>query len=99
MYEKMKARVNWPVTILLFIGLITDHCNRVQTAYRDDKQHLRNPVSACTLELKQLCTGYGADRFLALPWEQPSCNDQYCSALPAPSFSYGICSGKKQSAQ
>ncbi len=23
MYEKMKARVNWPVTILLFIGLIT----------------------------------------------------------------------------
>lgn len=23
MYEKMKARVNWPITILLFIGLIT----------------------------------------------------------------------------
>ena len=23
MYEKMKAKVNWPVTILLFIGLIT----------------------------------------------------------------------------
>ena len=23
MYEKMKARVNWPVTILLFIGLLT----------------------------------------------------------------------------
>ena len=23
MYEKMKARVNWPVTILLCIGLIT----------------------------------------------------------------------------
>ena len=23
MYEKMKARINWPVTILLFIGLLT----------------------------------------------------------------------------
>ena len=23
MYEKMKARVNWPITILLIIGLIT----------------------------------------------------------------------------
>ena len=23
MYEKMKARVNWPITILLFVGLIT----------------------------------------------------------------------------
>ena len=23
MYEKMKARVNWPITILLFVGLLT----------------------------------------------------------------------------
>ena len=23
MYEKMKARINWPITILLFIGLLT----------------------------------------------------------------------------
>ena len=23
MYEKMKARINWPITILLFVGLIT----------------------------------------------------------------------------
>ena len=23
MYEKMKAKVNWPVTILLFAGLLT----------------------------------------------------------------------------
>ena len=23
MYEKMKAKVNWPITILLFIGLLT----------------------------------------------------------------------------
>ena len=52
MYEKMKARVNWPITILLFVGLLTVAFPLYMTIViafkqpsRDDQQHLSGILS------------------------------------------------------
>ena len=61
MYEKMKAKVNWPVTILLFVGLLTVAFPLYMTIVIAFKQpsemtnsisvscHFRNPGVSATL--------------------------------------------------
>ncbi len=102
MYEKMKAKVNWPVTILLFIGLITVAFPLYMTIVIAFKQpsEMTNSISGILslpefLELKQFCTGHGTDGFLAFSGNQPYGNCCCRNPQSADPFPDGICSGKK----
>ena len=102
MYEKMKARVNWPITILLFVGLLTVAFPLYMTIVIAFKQpsEMTNSISGilslpAAVVLKQLRAGDGTDGFLAVAGQQPSGNSQHGCALHCSSFSDGICSRKK----
>ena len=102
MYEKMKARINWPVTILLFIGLLTVAFPLYMTIVIAFKQpsEMTNSISGIlslpsSWSTEQFCTGHGTYGFLAFPGEQPSGDSDNGSALhPAPCPD-GICGGKE----
>ena len=92
----MKARIghktNWPVVILLILGLSTivfPLYMAIVIAFKQPSE-MTNSISGIKLELKQLCGSHGSHRFLALPWEQHP--DHRCdsrSLYPDP-FSDGL---------
>ena len=66
MKEKVNERVNWPITILLIIGLITVAFPLYMTIVIAFK-HLRDLIPSEELEPFELCGGNACDRFLAFP--------------------------------
>lgn len=101
MYEKMKARINWPVTILLFIGLLTVAFPLYMTIVIAFKQpsEMTNSISG----ILSLPSSWSLSNFAQAmeltdfwrSWEQPSGDSDHGSALhPAPCPD-GICGGKE----
>ena len=102
MYEKMKARVNWPVTILLFIGLITVAFPLYMTIVIAFKQptEMTNSISGIlSLPAHWSLSNFAQAMELTDFWRSLgnslTGDDQHCSALYPPALPDGICRRKK----
>lgn len=99
---KIKERVNWPVTILLLLGLITVAFPLYMTIVIALKKpsEMTNSISGILslpshLSLDNFAEGNESDRFLAFSRKQ--CIYYTCNSCPfnSDSFTVGVCNRKK----
>ena len=106
MKTKVREKANWPVTILLILGLITVVfplymtivIAYIQAADRDDQQCSRDPVSAREIQSCQFQGSYGGNRLLAFSWKQSSYYRGNCGIMYINTFTCRLSDRKKDEA-